>query len=600
MRKLFLSFIILFISHYSFAQHLLGKVVSISVTNQTLASVLNSLSKKGDFQFSYKSDIIPQDKKVTINEENKTVKYILDKLLEGYCHYTEKGKYIIIHAGGERFFTISGFIEDGNTGKRLSNVTVYEEQILASTLTNEEGYFKLPIKNKHKLKTISIVVRKEAFNENSVSVNTGYDQEIVLPIVPIKEIILDDLIIKNRRKDQNWATRLFISSKQKILSMNIGNFIAKRPIQTSFIPGIGTHGMISAQVVNKFSLNILGGYTGGVNGVEIGSLFNINRGNVRYFQAAGIFNSVKGEVSGMQASGIFNYVSGNTNGFQAAGIDNLNLAKVSGVQIAGISNLVKDTLNGVQIAGVSNYNEAFSNGVQLAGIANINKEMTLGVQLAGVTNHCDSNMIGFQLAGVSNHARKAMRGMQMSGVYNYARKIRGVQFSVVNVADSIDGIGIGLINLYKNGRQQLVVSSTELQNMNVGFLSGTNGLYSIIGMGANADINQQAYSISYGVGSRINLSKKIALSPEILGQSFYLGTWDYIPIVGKAQINISYNLTKKLEVFTGVSYAVAENRRPNSVTNYSLWLQSSNIHYRIIDNNNLASWMGWQIGIRLF
>ena len=358
--------------------------------------------------------------------------------------------------------------------------------------------------------------------------------------------------------------------------------------------------MISAQVVNKFSLNILGGYTGGVNGVEIGSLFNINRGNVRYFQAAGIFNSVKGEVSGMQASGIFNYVSGNTNGFQAAGIDNFNLAKVSGVQIAGISNLVKDTLNGVQIAGVSNYNEAFTNGVQLAGVANINKEMTVGVQLAGVTNHCDSNMIGFQLAGVSNHARKAMRGMQMSGVYNYARKIRGVQFSVVNVADSIDGIGIGLINLYKNGRQQLVVSSTELQNMNVGFLSGTNGLYSIIGMGANADINQQAYSISYGVGSRINLSKKIALSPEILGQSFYLGTWDYIPIVGKAQINISYNLTKKLEVFTGVSYAVAENRRPNSVTNYSLWLQSSNIHYRIIDNNNLASWMGWQIGIRLF
>ena len=37
---------------------------------------------------------------------------------------------------------------------------------------------------------------------------------------------------------------------------------------------------------------MFGGYTAGVNGLEIGGLFNLNKKDVRYVQAAGLFNIV--------------------------------------------------------------------------------------------------------------------------------------------------------------------------------------------------------------------------------------------------------------------------------------------------------------------
>jgi hypothetical protein len=600
MRSLLLTICICLLALPIFAQHLLGKVVSVNAQNEPLASVLNQLSKTGNFQFSYKSDIVLQDKKVSIREENKTVKYLLDKLLEGSYHYTEKGKYIIIHAGGERFFTISGFIQNGNTGERLSNVTVYEDQILASTLTNEQGYFKLPIKNKRQLKKISIVVRKESFSENVVALNAGYDQELILPIVPSKEVYLKDVVIKKENEEPNWANKFFISSKQKIQNINIGNFMANRPIQTSLLPGIGTRGMIGSQVSNKFSFNMIGGYTGGVEGFEIGTVFNINKGDVKGLQISGVFNSINGNMQGCQIGAVYNYVSKNVDGVQISGIGNIVKKKTSGVQIAGISNLDLDSMRGVQISGISNHNQEQTKGVQLAGIANINKKETKGLLLAGFNNHCDNNIKGMQLSGFSNHARKGMKGVQMAGIYNYARKMKGLQFGLINIADTMDGAGIGLVNIYGNGLNKLVVSSSDIQQVNVAYLSGAKKIHSIIGMGANADVHNQLYSAFFGIGRSINLSKRWSLHPECYGQVYYLGDWGYVPVVGRAQLDLSYKVHQKAELFAGASYSVTENRRGIAVKDYSSWLSATNIQYQIIDNNKLASWIGWQMGLRIF
>jgi hypothetical protein len=600
MRKLLLTLFIL-TTRISFAQHLLGKVVSINIENQTLASALNTISKTGNFQFSYKSDIVLQDKKVSLKEDNKTVKYLLDKLLEGSYHYTEKGKYIIIHAGGERFFTISGYIQNGNTGERISNVTIYEDQILASTLSNEQGYFKLPIKNKRKLKKISIIVRKESYSENAVALNAGYDQELILPIVPSKEIYLNDVIIKKEpTEEQNWATKFFISSKQRIQNINIGTFFANRPIQASLLPGIGSRGLIGSQVINKFSLNMLGGYTAGVNGFELGTIFNINKGNVSGAQISGVFNSVNGNLDGYQLACVYNYVSQNTYGVQISGVWNIVKKNVTGIQIAGISNLDLDTVKGVEIAGISNHNEKETKGVQFAGIFNINKKETKGLQIAGITNHCDTTIKGIQFAGISNHARKDMKGVQMAGIYNYAHKMRGLQFSLINIADTMDGLGLGLVNIYKNGKHKLVISSNELQQMNLAFLSGTNEFYSIIGVGGNTDVQNQLYSTSFGIGSDIRLSKRCSLNPECVGQVLYIGYWDYVPIVGKAQLSLAYRVSRKIELFAGASYSVTENRVGSPVKDFKPWLQLPNIQYRTLEKNNIASWVGWQAGLRLF
>ncbi len=140
-------------------------------------------------------------------------------------------------------------------------------------------------------------------------------------------------------------------------SLNLDGFFSKQPFQFSLTPGLGSHGRMGAQVINKFSLNILGGYTAGVNGFELGTLFNIVKQDMKYVEIAGLFNIVGGKASGIQVAGLYNSV----------------LDSVSGIQIAGLSNIAARDMKGIQVGGI--YNHAYhSKGVQIAGIGTINVE----------------------------------------------------------------------------------------------------------------------------------------------------------------------------------------------------------------------------------
>src|SRR5690606_12887018 len=112
--------------------------------------------------------------------------------------------------------------------------------------------------------------------------------------------------------------RFFTSSRQRIQNLNLGGFFVYSPFQVSMTTGLSTHGLYSSQVLNKVSLNIIGGYTAGVTGAELAGGFNVNQYNMH----------------GVQLAGLSNVVGGNTSGFQAAGFGNVGLNKLTGVQVA--------------------------------------------------------------------------------------------------------------------------------------------------------------------------------------------------------------------------------------------------------------------------
>src|SRR5690348_1019310 len=94
------------------------------------------------------------------------------------------------------------------------------------------------------------------------------------------------------------------------------------PARISVAPGLSTAGKNDEQTTSHFSLNIFGGSTGSVDGIEIGSLFNIDKLNTQYVQLAGLFNMTGGYARGVQAAGLYNTVRGSFSGTQAAGIVN--------------------------------------------------------------------------------------------------------------------------------------------------------------------------------------------------------------------------------------------------------------------------------------
>ena len=240
-------------------------------------------------------------------------------------------------------YSISGIVVDEKTGERLMNTSVYEKEQLVSTLTDEHGYFKLKLRSAS-LDQVRLTASKFSYRDTSLN-------------------FLNAVVISNRTRARIYhnggkdveATalgRFFTTAAQRLQSINIQDFFANRPYQVSITPGVSSHGALSSQVINKFSLNLAGGYTAGVNGMEVGGLFNINKRDTRYLQLAGIFNLVGGKVTGLQLAGVSNQALDTVKGVQVSGFINRADSQVSGLQVAALNNKAH-TLKGVQIGIVN-------------------------------------------------------------------------------------------------------------------------------------------------------------------------------------------------------------------------------------------------------
>lgn len=120
--------------------------------------------------------------------------------------------------------------------------------------------------------------------------------------------------------------------------------------QITFAYPLGTNGYDARSISNKFSVNVLYGVNGGLDGFEAGGLFNYNGGDVR----------------GVQLAGMANINKEHTSGFMWAGCVNVALDDARGVQFADV-NVATEDFSGFQ-AGVFNYAGGLR-GVQL-GIVN--------------------------------------------------------------------------------------------------------------------------------------------------------------------------------------------------------------------------------------
>jgi hypothetical protein len=367
--------------------------------------------------------------------------------------------------------------------------------------------------------------------------------------------------------EKSWIGKFLLSSRQTIQSINLKNFFINRNFQLSLTPLISTQGKLSPQITSKVSLNILGGYTGGVDIIELGGVFNINKKNVKYVQLAGIANVVGGSVKGFQAAGVHNLVLDSANAFQTAGVSNAVKGKFTGLQSAGVYNHVNGSIKGVQIAGVANF---------------ANKKVT-----------------GWQIGGVANVSRQEIHGGQIAGVVNYAKKLKGLQLGLVNIADTSGGYSIGLLNLVKKGYHKLSISTNEINNINIAFKTGNHKLYSFFQAGINIDNNQKLYSYGYGIGRDNRIGKHFSIITEISTQYLYAGSWKYTNQQNKFSLNFQWQPADKFSLYAGPSFSVFVSDQDVAVQGYKFPALPDG--YQQFDfSKKTKGWIGFTAGINLF
>lgn len=351
-----LAFLFIFPFEAAHGQNLMDKHISINAKNQQVAVVLSEIGKKGGFHFSYNGKVIPKDSLITILWNNQTVSKTLNHLFGDKYEFEERNNYIIITPALMRLsfintdittdnnnYSISGIVVNDKTGERLMNTSVYEKEQLVSTLTDEHGYFKLKLRSPS-LNQVRLTASKFSYRDTSLN----FLNAVVISNQSRAKMFSDDA----KDVEATAFGRFFTTAAQRIQSINLQDFFANRPYQLSITPGLSTHGMLSSQVINKVSLNLAGGYTAGVNGLEVGGLFNINKRDTKYLQFAGVFNLVGGTVTGLQFAGISNQALDTVKGVQLAGFINTAESQVSGLQLSALNNRAHK-LKGVQIGLVN-------------------------------------------------------------------------------------------------------------------------------------------------------------------------------------------------------------------------------------------------------
>jgi type II secretory pathway component GspD/PulD (secretin) len=126
---------------------LLERDINLNITNQPLSVAFDKIAAQTGVTFSYSPSLVNTNKIVSVKATNKSVREVLALMLDDNVAYKASGKYIILSKAetpGKKV-TVSGYVYDKNSGKKVPNTSVYDEKSMTSAVTNEYGYYELEV-----------------------------------------------------------------------------------------------------------------------------------------------------------------------------------------------------------------------------------------------------------------------------------------------------------------------------------------------------------------------------------------------------------------------------------------------------------------------
>ena len=216
---------------------------------------------------------------------------------------------------------------------------------------------------------------------------------------------------------------------------------------------------------------------------------------------------------------------------------------LKGIEVAGFANALKGDMNGIQLAGFCNNTFGEANGVEIAGYWNYNRH----------------NVKGLQLAGFANVTTGTQTGVQASGFFNYAHRLKGVQVSVVNVADTVEkGIPIGFLSFVKHGYKVIQMGGNETLYGEVSFKTGVRQFYNILSIGATSIHGDLKWGFGYGLGTLIPMGRHFDIGIEAVSYQIMENEWysPHMNLLNRANLSLCWNLTRTIGIYGGASWNV--------------------------------------------
>jgi hypothetical protein len=583
--RVLITFVLSFLFFHALAQSStppLERLVTVSFKQEQTDEVLKQISQLASCTFSYSIAAINTQKLVTGNFNHKTVREVLEVVFEGKIRYKQKNNYIILtKVASSDEVVVSGYIVDEATGQKLKQVSVYDPVSLRSSITDEFGFFELAV-DKPTAEEVKLAINKRSYADTVVIVSTKRSsfQNISLNIDKDKWKVVGDSLDRK-------INRVWLWTKQSVQRINMRNIrdTLQRTWQVSFVPFIGTNHTLSGNVINNYSINILGGYSAGTRKAEFGGLFNIDRGDVSFAQFAGLFNLNGGKIQGAQFAGLFNTNLDSANAAQFAGLLNFNRRTSQGGQFSGLINGVVGSYKGAQLAGLFNFVTHNIEGAQVAGLFNTNFHAVDGAQIAGVFN-------------VNT---KEVKGVQVAGLLNVANKVYGTQVGFLNIADTVSGAPIGFLSFVNKGYHKIELAADDVFPINVSFRTGVRKFYNIITAGIRPEnTDTVTWSFGYGIGTAPKLSENIFLNIDVTANEVLKGNIDKLNLINKLYLGIDYQIAKRFSITAGatLNLRIYNANFSNHAKLFSYYKPSIFSDGEFTSTTNYQMWWGAKVGLR--
>ncbi len=542
-----------FTSNIAIAQYeMLGTEVTFEYERTRVKDALDDISENYNVKFSYSSSKVNVRQKVSAKVENTPLSKGLDILFEKTpIVYSRIGQHIVLRS---------------NPDKRLSQSRKKEK-------TSAPPIIELP---EEEPPAVLVSIEEPEPEEGRISSDSVITLEMpeTRPVNRDGEMYPFDRTLLNFEK---WRTRAEYTLKPTD---------NKRLAQVSLLPKIGTNTGASPNVTNNLSMNLLWGESGGVDGLEVGTIMNTVNKDMKGFQLAGIGNKVARNVTGTQVGGIFNKNEGMTRGLQAAGIINLT-NDVQAAQAAGAINWADGNVAGLQAAGLMNRAGGDAQALQAAGLLNISNGRTKA-QISGLFNKAGDVEI-----------------LQLGGIMNISTgHVKGFQIALINVSDTVSGVPIALINIVKRGYNKVEIYGSEILHGNIQFKLGANAFYNIFHIGAQVPPGDGSYiwGLGYGIGTVTKVTPKAHFNWELMAIHINENqTWtNTLNSIGQFRFLWNHQIGRSIGFFLGPTFNAMVSQLRNVETGE---IGSPVVPYALIDedlasNTSLKAWVGVNAGFR--
>jgi hypothetical protein len=190
---LFLSLLFLFQTSYAQAgSDLLNREVKLSLSGGTVREILLEITELSQINFSYSPQVINLDKYVNLEPGKEKLADILNQLFRNdEIRYTQEENVVILSR--LKKYTVSGFLENSESGERLIGASVYDSVSRAGTISNNYGYFSMTLPEGEVTLKSSYV----GYSQVSINLLLKSDTSIIIRLEPGLEI--DEVTVLSKR-----------------------------------------------------------------------------------------------------------------------------------------------------------------------------------------------------------------------------------------------------------------------------------------------------------------------------------------------------------------------------------------------------------------